>query len=110
MDLRLKKQKDFELVFKKGKKIYSKSLTLIYLKTNALKVGYAVSKKHGKSVQRNRIKRLLREAFRSFSPYKTNNFFFVFIPKISETYSLNVFKKDMAFLLNKVESNEIFSD
>ena len=100
-DYRLKKQKDFDRVFKEGKRLFSESLTLIYLPSKELKVGFAVSKKHGKSVTRNRIKRLLRESFRSFSPENMKNFFFVFIPKIKEEYDFFAIKKDMGKLLEK---------
>ena len=50
---------------------------------------------------RNRIKRLLRESFRSFLPDLGQNFFFVFIPKVKEEYSLSEFKKDMQYLFQK---------
>ena len=100
-DYRLKKEKDFSKVFKEGKRLFSESLTLIYLPSDELKAGFAVSKKHGGSVKRNRIKRLLRESFRSFSPEKMKNFFFVFIPKIKEEYDFHVFLKDMRYLLKK---------
>ncbi len=100
-DYRLKKEKDFNKVFKEGKRLFSNSLTLVYLPSKELKVGFAVGKKHGGSVQRNRIKRLLRESFRSFSPEKMKNFFFVFIPKIKEEYDYRVFLKDMKYLLEK---------
>lgn len=99
---RLKKEKDFSLVFNKGNRLFSSKLTVVFIKANCLKVGFAVSKKHGGSVKRNRIKRLLRESFRSFMPDMIGqNFFFVFIPKISEEYSLEKFKENMAFLLKK---------
>ena len=101
MDYRLKKEKDFKLVFGKGKRIYSNSLTLVYVTSNELKAGISVGKKHGGSVKRNRIKRLIRESFRSFTPEITQNFFFVFIPKVAEEYSLEIFKKDMKYLLKK---------
>ena len=100
-DIRLKKEKDFSLVFNKGKRLYSSALTLIFLPSDELKVGFAVSKKHGGSVVRNRIKRLLRESFRSFSSELTQNFFFVFIPKVSAKYELDVFKQNMEYLLKK---------
>lgn len=100
-DYRLKKEKDFNKVFKEGKRLFSESLTLIYLPSKELKVGFAVSKKHGGSVKRNRIKRLIRESFRSFSPEKMKNFFFVFIPKIKEEYDFHLFLKDMDYLLKK---------
>ena len=102
-DYRLKKEKDFNLVFNKGKRLYSSALTLIYYPSSELKVGYAVSKKHGGSVVRNRIKRLLRESFRSFTPQIRQNFFFVFIPKVSENYSLDCFKQNMSFIFKKGE-------
>ena len=102
MDYRLKKEKDFKKVFNMGKKIYSAHLTLIYVSEETLKVGYAVSKKHGNSVTRNRIKRILRESFRSFSPSLSKNFFFVFIPKVLETpISLEEAKKEMAYIFKK---------
>ena len=105
-DYRLKKESDFNLIFKKGKRVFSNSLILIYLPSKETKAGYAVSKKHGGSVIRNRIKRLLRESFRSFTPQIRNNFFFVFIPKqFNEkvSYNLETYKKDMLYLFRKAE-------
>lgn len=100
-DIRLKKEKEFSLVFNKGKRLYSSALIMIYLPADSLKVGFAVSKKHGGSVKRNRIKRLLRESFRSFLPEIRQNFFFVFIPKTEKEYSLEIFKKNMDYMLIK---------
>ena len=100
-DYRLKKEKDFNLVFKKGKRLYSESLTVIYFPSKQIKAGFAVSKKHGGSVKRNRIKRLLRESFRSFIPIFGQNFFFVFIPKVKTDYSLAEFKDCMDKIFKK---------
>ena len=100
-DIRLKKEKDFNIVFNKGKRLFSSCLTLLYLPADSLKVGYAVGKKHGKSVKRNRIKRLLRESFRSFVPMLKQDFFFVFIPKVNSEYTLENFKENMKYLLSK---------
>jgi ribonuclease P protein component len=101
LDYRLKKEKDWSLVFSKGKRIFSSSLTLVYFPASELKVGYAVSKKHGGSVKRNRIKRLLRESFRSFSLSLKKNFFFVFIPKVDKELTLEKLKKEMDFIFIK---------
>ena len=84
MDYRLKKEKDFDFVFKKGKRLFAFGLTMLYCPSNELKVGFAVGKKYGGSVKRNRIKRILRESFRSFLPELRQNFFFVFMPKVQE--------------------------
>ena len=100
-DYRLKKEKDFNLVFNKGKRLFSSSLTMVVLPAENLKVGYAVGKKHGSSVKRNRIKRLLRESFRSFVPFIRQDFFFVFIPKVSDEYTLENFKENMKYLFSK---------
>ena len=101
MDYRLKREKDFNLLFKKGKRIYSADLTLIYLEADSLKAGYAVSKKHGKSVVRNKIKRILRESFRSFTPFIRQNFFFVFIPKVKDNGDYSGLRKSVEYLLKK---------
>ncbi len=101
MEYRLKRSEDFDRVFKKGTRVFSGSLTLIYCAADSLKAGYAVGKKHGGSVKRNRVKRLLRESFRSYLPRLKNGFFFVFIPKVKEEYSLKTFKNDMGYLFKK---------
>ncbi len=98
---RLKKEKDFKIVFNKGKRLFSSKISMVYLPADSIKVGFAVGKKHGGSVKRNRIKRLLRESFRSFMPNLSKNFFFVFIPKVSEEYTLDGFKENMGYLLKK---------
>ena len=101
LDYRLKKEKDFNLVFKKGKRLFSSTLTLVYFASKETKVGFCVSKKHGTSVKRNYIKRILRESFRSWTPKLRQNFFFVFIPKVKDEYTLAEFKESMAYIFKK---------
>ncbi len=64
---RIKKKKDFEIIFKKGDIFHSETMVSIFLK-NELKetrFGFIVSKKvSSKAVSRNRIKRVLREQTR----------------------------------------------
>lgn len=81
--------------------MFSNTLTMIYLPSKELKAGYAVGKKHGGSVKRNHIKRILRESFRSFIPCLGKNFFFVFIPKVKDNYDFFEIKKDMNYMLTK---------
>ena len=63
---RLTKPADFDRVYTDGQKIGSASLALFFdpSPSETTRVGISVSKKMGNAVTRNRIKRLLREAFR----------------------------------------------
>lgn len=103
MDYRLKKEKDFNTVFKKGKRLFSSVMTVLYIPSDELKYGIAVGKKFGGSVKRNRVKRLFRESFRSFVPLINANFFFVFIPKVNKEYNFADIKENMGHLLKKGE-------
>jgi len=101
LEYRLKKQSDFDLLFRKGKKSFSNSMMMLYISSSSLKVGYSLSKKHGKAVTRNRIKRQLRAAFRTIKPQVKCNYHIVFLPKVMNDYSYKVFLRDMKYLLSK---------
>ena len=98
---RLKKQSDFQKLFSAGKRAFSPSLTVVYKKAQNQIMGISVGKKHGKSVQRNRIKRLLREAYRAVLPQMQGAYSIVLIPKVAENYSLDVFKKHLQWMIKK---------
>lgn len=65
---KLKHKKDIDLLFEKGKWRKHGNLRIIFLKKedlSAQKIGVSVSKRYfKKAVHRNRVKRLLREAYR----------------------------------------------
>lgn len=67
---KLKGEKLIEKLFSEGKSVVAYPLRLVYLKTNfdapvKIKAGVSVSKRNfKKAVDRNRIKRLMREAYR----------------------------------------------
>lgn len=79
----LAKKRDFELVFKEGSSAAAQYLVL-YARPNQLpcnRLGFSVSKKIGKAVTRNRIKRLLRESVRKVFGDLFQHYDFVIVAK-----------------------------
>jgi ribonuclease P protein component len=99
--LRLKKQADFQRLFKKGKRAFSSSLTIVYSPAQKTTMGISVGKKHGKSVKRNRIKRLLRESFRLTQNEMQGTYSIVLIPKVSDEYDFSTFKRHLQCMIKK---------
>ncbi|HIZ73734.1 MAG TPA: ribonuclease P protein component [Candidatus Mediterraneibacter stercoravium] len=67
----LKKNKDFQIVYRKGKS-YANSLLVMYAYPNGLeknRLGISVSRKVGNSVVRHRLTRLIRESYRLSEDY-----------------------------------------
>ena len=62
----IKKNFEFKRVLNRGKSVNSKNIAIYFFpnKLNLLRFGFAVGKKAGKAFERNRIKRILREAAR----------------------------------------------
>lgn len=65
---RLRRNKQFQYVYHRGKSCACRELVLLHVRNSRLQVGFAVSRKVGNSVTRNRIKRRLREQFRRLMP------------------------------------------
>jgi ribonuclease P protein component len=99
--VRLKKQSDFQKLFQKGKRAFSPSLTLVYYHSEKTTMGISVGKRHGKSLQRNRIKRLIREAFRLNQDKMQGTYSFIILPKVREEYSFKTFERDLQCMIQK---------
>jgi len=82
---------DFECVYKQGRKHFSQSMTVFYLerqgegsnasRQHGLRVGFTVGRTFGGAVQRNRLKRRLREAVRLSKPWPRADMDVVIHPK-----------------------------
>lgn len=62
---RLNRSRQFTYVYRRGAKASNRDLTLLYIKNTQQRIGFAVSKKVGCAVVRNRTKRRLRECVRA---------------------------------------------
>jgi ribonuclease P protein component len=78
----IKNQVEFDKVFDNGKRYNGALLTAIIEGTSgSTKLGIIVNSKYGGSVARNRIKRKIREAFRSAAEKISGGMELVVIPK-----------------------------
>ena len=104
--LRIKKNADFQKLFRRGKKVFSPYITLLYFPSHSLKMGVAVSKKHGKAVERNRIKRLLRAAFADSSDKLEQPCSVILLPAVRKDYDYAAYKKSLETCFKKVNEWE----
>jgi ribonuclease P protein component len=101
----IRKRRDFELVFKEGISFRSQYLVL-YARPNELNInrlGLSVSKKIGKAVIRNRIRRLLKEAVKKLFRDSTVSYDVVIVArKLSAKGGLDDFIRGIKRSLPKV--------
>ncbi|AEH00854.1 ribonuclease P protein component [Lacinutrix sp. 5H-3-7-4] len=104
---KLKSKKEIEALFLKGKSVSAWPLRLVYLKNEKTnKVGVSVSKRNFKlAVDRIRIKRLLREAYRLNKTFlKDNNiegFSFMILYNNKEMPDFNLINSKVKTLFTK---------
>lgn len=107
---RIKSKKEFELVYSRGEILFSPSNKLksvFFIDRNpdmiGIKTAFAVSRKSGNAVWRNRIKRILREAYRLNKSELKNacgnrnlKLLLVFSPgNLNQTSNKKIFLKDI---------------
>lgn len=102
----LKKNYEFKNVLNRGKYYGGKQIEIFALKSNIENnlLGIAISKKVGNSVQRNRIKRLIRENYKNFeSNMKVGNKIVVIWNRKVNSKEANYYeiKEDMFKILKK---------
>ena len=101
----LKKNHLFSRAYRKGKSVSSSTMVLYVLKSREKDrslLGLTVSKKRGKAVVRNRIKRLFRESFRYYLPNLKNGYLIVIVAKQPACDAeFTVIRREMGELLGK---------
>lgn len=100
VDHRLKKNKHFGYIYKKGKRINSRHLTLFCVesKFKNYKIGISVSKKIGKANVRNKLKRRLKEIIR-VNELPKNYFNYVLLTREgAQELSFNELEKEVKYL------------
>lgn len=80
---RLKKRKQFNWIFKNGTVCHSKDIALVFVvsKGKNFKVGFSVTKKVGKAVVRNKIKRRLKNIVVKYQNQILKNRALIFVAK-----------------------------
>lgn len=103
VDHRLKKNKHFSYIYKKGKRKSTKNLTLFTVpsKYSCFKIGFSVSKKLGKANERNRLKRRLREIVRVENLPKNYNNYILLAREGSTNLEFDKLKEQVIELFKK---------
>lgn len=97
----IKRSRDFTKTLKRGKSAADKYIVLYMISNNLEinRIGISIGKKVGNSVNRNRVKRLIRENYRAIKNRLKTGFDFVFIPRQP---SKEAHCKDIENSLNKL--------
>ena len=98
---RLKKNRAFQYVYRKGHSVACRNLVMLAAPGRELKVGFSVSKKVGKAVIRNKVKRRLRECFRPHLGDVKNGLYVIVARPAAAEATFDTLRKDVLYLLKK---------
>jgi ribonuclease P protein component len=98
---RLRKNGQFQYVYRKGKSAGCREMVLLYVRGPRLLVGFSVSKKVGNAVVRNRTKRRMREAFRPLIPQLRTGQYVVVAREAAAGASFQALDRSLRFLARR---------
>lgn len=107
---RLKKNKEFNYVYKKGESVFSKNLGLFYVRTKLypFKIGISISNKVGNSVLRHRLKRRLTHIIRPLLGQMNPHYNYVFLARPGiEEFSFDELKEVVEKVIAKIPSGNV---
>lgn len=98
---RLRKNKQFQYVYRRGKSSACKDIVLLHARGAGLQVGFSISRKIGNAVVRNRVKRRLRECFRPYLHLVKPGWYVVVARPGAAQAEYRDLEKGIAYLLKK---------
>ena len=98
---RLQKNRAFQYVYRKGRSVACRNLVMLAAPGRGLKVGFSVSRKVGKAVVRDKVRRRLRECFRPLMGDVKNGLYVVVARPAAAEAAFDALEKDVRYLLKK---------
>ncbi|HHT9119512.1 MAG TPA: ribonuclease P protein component [Candidatus Hypogeohydataceae bacterium YC41] len=105
---RLRKRREFDRVFQGGK-VFKGAIFNAYALGNSLghpRIGIVVGRKFGGAVQRNRIKRLLREAYRLNKNLIGAGLDIVLLPRPGHEANFKLLEKEFKNLIERIKRRD----
>lgn len=100
----IKNNRDFVNIYNKGKRFVNPYLVMYKLRsTGEKRVGITVSKKIGKAVVRNRVRRLIRQAIYLNYPRLKDGYDYVFVARVrANAADYKTIEKNLSFAVSKL--------
>lgn len=100
---------DFKRVYGRGRRLAGEFVLIVaHARREAgHRLGLSVSRDHGRAVRRNKIRRILREAFRLERPTLPGQYDVVLIPRTpGARYPLAALRRELAALIARIDGGE----
>ena len=105
----LKLNGDFRRLYNRGKAVTNPALVMYYMKNRAgiCRIGITTGKKIGNAVERNRSRRIIREAFRAVIKDVDGSYDFVFVARSKTKYLKSTYIE--AVMRDMMQTNNIIT-